>query len=70
MSPCTLNVITVHKPLLFWNHSVLPLSNNHIDQKTCYNQHFNIHAHMTGLKNSDFICFKPGFWLGSLLTLK
>lgn len=53
--------------VMFWNNSALPLLNTptiytaNLLQLDFFHQHFHLCAHMARLKQTEFICFKPGF---------
>lgn len=73
MSPCQSGVAAAHKlwcfgvilPSLCWTHQ--PLTPENLLQLDFFHQHFHLCAHMARLKQTEFICFKPGF--GKFLCL-
>lgn len=73
MSPCQSDVVAAHKlwcfgiilPSLCWTHQ--PFTPENLLQLDFFHQHFHLCAHMAGLKQTGFICFKPGF--GKFLCL-
>lgn len=67
------DVVAAHKswcfgiilPSLCWTHQ--PLTPENLLQLDFFHQHFHLCAHMARLKQTEFICFKPGF--GKFLCL-
>lgn len=73
MSPCHSDVVAAHKswcfgiilPSLCWTHQ--PFSPENLLQLDFFHQHFHLSAHVARLKQTEFICLKPGF--GKFLCL-
>lgn len=77
VSPCTSNVVPAHKSLdcfgtilLCPSRTYQPFRPENLLQLDFLHQHFNTHAHMAGLKQTHFICFKLGSWLVVLFNRK